>query len=119
LPSPSSDFEEDSDFHEIGSFDDWSHVDSFVFECVTSECLGLYYARVEFNVVAPSSITENEPYATNVVSMSDYYKFTQVVQSIPPVDYINCDFHLGVEFDNGHFDGAHCKFVLYTDRASW
>ena len=67
--------EEDSDFYEIGLFDDWWHVGPFVFECVTSEGLNLDFARVEFDAPVPPSVTKDEPYATNVVSMIDYYMF--------------------------------------------
>ena len=37
-------------------------------------------------------IIKDKPYATNEVSMSDYCRFSQVVQSMPPVDDIECDF---------------------------
>ena len=75
FPSLSSATEEDLDFHEISSFDDWWHADPFVLECVTSEGLSLDYVRVEFNVPAPSIVTKVEPYAANEVSMSDYCRF--------------------------------------------
>jgi len=65
-------------FHENCLFDDWWHVDPFVFECVTSKGFGLDYARVEFNVPAPPGIIKDEPYATNEASMSDYCRFAQV-----------------------------------------
>jgi len=119
IPSPSYVLEEDSDFHEIGSFDDWLHADPFVFECVMSEGLGIDYARAEFNVRAPPSVIKDEPYATNEVSMSDYSMFVRVVQPMPPVDDIECNFDLGVEFSSGSSDGAHYKFFLYADHADW
>ena len=72
ISSPLSAFREDLDFHEIGSFDDWWHVDPFMFEYVMTEGLGLDYARVEFNAHVSSSVTEDKPCATNEVSMSDY-----------------------------------------------
>ena len=119
FPSPLSVFEEDSDFHNIGSFDDSWHVNPFVFECVTSEGLDLDYARVEFNAPMPPSVTRGEPYATNEVSMSNYCRFAQVGAVSVSVNDIKCDFDLGVEFDSGPYDGAHYKFVLSTDHASW
>ena len=67
------------DFHEICSFEDWWHVDPFMFECVTSKGLDLYHARVEFNPPMPPSVVEDDPDATNRVSMSDYCRFAQVV----------------------------------------
>jgi len=35
-----------------------------VFECATSEGLGLDYAMMEFNAPAPPSVVEDGPYAT-------------------------------------------------------
>jgi len=93
LPSPSTTFKEDSNFHEISSFGDFWHVDPFVFEYVASEGLGLDYARVKFSAPMPPSVTIDEPYATNEASMGDYCRFPQVVQSMSPVDDIKCDFN--------------------------
>ena len=92
FPSPSSSFKKDSDFHEIDSFHDWQHVDPFMFECIVYEGIILDYARVEFNALAPPSVTKDEPYVSKDVSMSDYCRFAQVVQSMPPIDDIKCDF---------------------------
>ena len=114
IPSPSA-LDEDMDFHDIGSFDDWWHIDPFVFNCVTTEGLGLDYATVEFNMPAPPSIVEDETYATNEVSMSDYCRFAQVVQSMPQIDDIEHDFDFGVKLRSGLFDGAKYKFITCTD----
>ena len=51
--------------------------------------------------------------------MSNYFKFAQVVQSMPPVDDLHCDFDIGVKLGSGPSDGAHYKFILCTDHANW
>ena len=61
------------------------------------------------------SILEGE----NKVPMSDYYRFAQVVQSMPQIDDIEYDFNLGVELRSGSSDGANYKFILYTDHIKW
>ena len=116
IPSSSSPLEEDVNFHDIGSFDDWWHVDPFAFECVTSKGLCLHYARVEFSTPMPPCMIEDETYATNELSMSDYCRFAQVVQYMPQIDDIKHDFDLGVRLRSGPPDGAHYKFILYMDQ---
>ena len=106
------------DFHEIDSFDNWWHVDPFVFECVTSEGLIVNYARVKFNAPTPHSVIKAKPYATDGVSMSDYYRFTQVVLFMPSAQDIECDFDLRVKLGSSSSDRAHCKFILDTDNAN-
>ena len=66
------------DYHEIGSFDDWWHVDPFVLEYVTSEGLDLDYVRVEFKALVPPSVIKDKPYANNGGFMSDYCRFAEV-----------------------------------------
>ena len=56
IPSPSSALEEDMEFHEFDSFNNWWQVDPFLFECVISKGLGPDYARLEFKAPAPPSI---------------------------------------------------------------
>ena len=53
-----------------------------MFKCVTCEGLGLDYARVEFSMLMSPSMIEDETYATNDVSMCDYRRFAQIVQSM-------------------------------------
>jgi len=36
--------------------------------------------------------------------------------SLPPLDGIEYDFDLGVEFGSNPFDGAHYKIILYIDN---
>jgi len=55
---------------------------------------------VEFNAPVPPSAVEDEPFANNGVSMSDYCRFAQVVQSMLPIYDIECDFNLGVELSS-------------------
>ena len=74
---------------------------------------------MEFNPPAPPSVPNDEPYATNEVSMSDYCKFEQVLQLMPYVDNIKCDCNLGIELGSAPSDKAHYKFVLCMDRTSW
>ena len=52
-----------------------------------------------------TSIVEDKTYATNEVSMSDHYRFAQVVQSIPQIDDVKYDFDLGVKHRSGPYDG--------------
>ena len=94
-------------------------MDPFVFEYVMSEGLGLDFARVEFNKHAPPSIVEDEPYGTNGNSVSDYCRLVQVVQSMPPIDDIRCDFDLGIKLSSGPYNGSHYKLILYTDHIKW
>ena len=116
LPSPSTTFKEDSNFHEISSFGDFWHVDPFVFEYAISEGLGLDFARIEFNVSMPPSILNEETYATNEVSMSDYCRFAQVMQSMPAIDNMECDFDIGVKLTSGPSDRARYNFIWYTNH---
>ena len=46
--------------------------------------------------------------------MSDYYKFVQVIQSMPQIDDIDYDFVLGVQLRSSLSNGD--KFILYTDH---
>ena len=39
IPSPSSALEEDVDFHEISSFDDWWHIDPFALNVLQLKAL--------------------------------------------------------------------------------
>ena len=55
IPAPLSALE-DVDFHEISWFGDCWGDDPFAFEYVTSEGLGLDYARMEFSALMPSSM---------------------------------------------------------------
>jgi len=53
------------------------------------------------------SITEVEAYTSNESYMSGYYKFAQVVLSLPPMERVDLDFDIGIEHDdNGPSDGA-------------
>ena len=65
-----------------------------MFKCVISKGIGLYYAGMEFNMLAPRSVVKDKPYATNGISTSDYCRFAQVLQSMPPIDVIERDFDL-------------------------
>jgi len=38
---------------------------------------------------------------------------------MPPVDDIECDFNLGVEFGSDFSDGAHYTFIPYMDHVQW
>jgi len=74
---------------------------------------------VEFSAPTPPSMIEDETNVTNEVSMSDYCKFAQIVQSMPQIGDIEHDFDLGVELRSGSSDGAQYKFILYMDRVKW
>jgi len=39
--------------------------------------------------------------------------------ALPPVDGIEYDFDLGVDFGSGPSNGVHYKFILYMDHAIW
>ena len=67
----------------------------------------------------PFSIVEDETYATNEVSMSNYCRFAQVAQSVPRVDDIEYEFDLGVELRSDMSNGAHYKFIMYKDQVKW
>jgi len=91
----------------------------FAFENVRSEVLDLDHARVKLSVPMPPSMIEDETYATNDVSMSDYCKLAKIMQSMPQIDDNKHDFDLGVELRSGPSSGAQYEFILYTDRVKW
>jgi len=75
---------------------------------------------VEFS--APMAPKKPEGWApiSNYSSISEYYKFAQVVYSMPPLEGFDVDFDLGVEqVDNGPSDRPRERFVLYADCALW
>jgi len=74
---------------------------------------------VEFDALVPPRVTKDKPYATNEVSMSYYCRFAQMLLFLPPIDDIEYDFDLGVEFGSGLSNGVHYKLVLYMNRAIW
>ena len=73
------------------------------------------YVKVKFAAPTPPSIPEVEAYTSNESSMSDYCRFAQVVRSLPPREGVGLDLRIEHD-DSGPFDGAHYRFVLYTDN---
>ena len=90
-----------------------------MFDFVSSKGPNLDYAKVEFIAPIPPRITEDEAYAINEGSTSDYCRFSRGVMSFPPMNGIEYDFDLEVEFGSGPADGAHYQIILHADHAIW
>jgi len=78
------------------------------------------YVKVEFPAPMPPNMPKVEVYISNEYFMSNYYRFTQDVLSMPPMEGFDADCDLGVEQVNSDMlDRARVCFVLYTDNALW
>ena len=55
------------------------------------------YVRVEFFAPMPPNKHEVEAPVSNDYSISEYYRFAQVVHSMAPLEGYNVDFYAGVE----------------------
>ena len=52
--------------------------------------------------------------------MSNYYRFAQVVLSLPLMEGAYLDFDLGIEHDDSVLFGGACyRFVLFADHTLW
>jgi len=64
------------------------------------------------------SISKVEAHASNESTMSDYYRFSQAILSLPPMEGFDTEFNLGVEQgDMSQSGGPHTQFILYADSA--
>ena len=78
------------------------------------------YVKVKFAIPTPSSIPKVKTYSSNESCKSDYYRFTQLVLILPPMEGIDLYFDLGIEYkDSGLSDIARYLIVLYADSALW
>ena len=105
---------------EIEIKDDWGCPDSSDFDWIYTKDPDWGYVKVEFAARMTHSILDVETYASNESFMSDYCRFAQLVLSLPPIEVVNLDFDLGIEYDNsGSSDGARYLFILYADSTLW
>ena len=71
---------------------------------------GLDWATMDLVDSLPPSIVKDKPYTFNESYLSDYYTFTQMLLSFPPVSGVGNGLHLGVKFgccDDGLSVGVH------------
>jgi len=86
--------------------DGWSCLYPSNSNWISTDDLHQEYVKVEFTAPTPLSIPEVESYTSNESSLSDYYRFTQVVLSLPPMEEVDLDVDLGIEHDDSSpFDG--------------
>jgi len=105
------------DFYEQESYDDLCCIDPFVFDYVDPKGCNIDCSKAEFDGLVPPSVTQDEPYNANEGSMRDYCKFAQVLLCLFPMEDIEYDFDLGVEFDSDPSYEMRYTFILHKDRS--
>jgi len=82
------------------------------FDWISNEDPDEGYVKVEFVAPTPPSTPEIEAHASNESTMSDYYKFAQVVLSLPAMQGVDAGFDLGIEQGDSSQSGEPCtQFV--------
>ena len=72
--------------------------------------------------VLPPSIVKDESYTFDEGYSSNYYKFAQVLLSLPPLGIVEIDIDFKLKFgccDGGLFNGFHPKMIVYVNNAAW
>jgi len=65
----------------------------------------------------PPTITEDGPSAFNEGSLSSYCRFAQLLTLLPPIEGIDFEFDLGIEFSSDQSKGAHFWIVLHVTHS--
>jgi len=99
--------------------DVWCCTDPHMFDRVSTMGPDLDCAKVEVAIPIPPSINEDGPSAFTQGSFSVHHRFAQLVTFSPPIEGIDFEFDLNIEFSSGPSDGAHCRIVLYVNPTIW
>ena len=70
----------------------------------------------------PPNIIKGEPFTFDKGYLSNWYRFAQLVLSLPP--FCGGEIDVGMKFEFGccegsPFDGAHTKMIISMDHTTW